>query len=91
MDFDWDENKNKANIEKHSIDFNDAKDVFNDEKRIVSEDNRQNYGEKRWITIGKMFKAVIVVVYTNRDATRLISARFANKKERMSYNSKESI
>jgi len=76
-------------VEKHAIDFKDAKEVFNDPDRINSEDKRKDYGEKRWITIGKMFKAIIVVVYTIRDATRLISARYANKKERISYESKE--
>ncbi|HAN77075.1 MAG TPA: hypothetical protein DCQ31_04495 [Bacteroidales bacterium] len=89
MEFEWDENKNKSNQEKHGIDFNDAKEVFNDKNRTLSEDNRFDYSEKRWITIGKMFKAIIVVVYTISDATRLISARYANKKERISYNSKE--
>ena len=76
-------------MEKHAIDFKDAKEVFNDPDPINSEDKRKDYGEKRWITIGKMFKAIIVVVYTSRDATRLISARYANKKERISYESKE--
>ena len=89
MEFEWDENKNKSNQEKHGIDFNDAKEVFKDENRTNSEDNRYDYGEKRWITIGKMYKAIIVVVYTIRDATRIISARMANKKERKSYNNKE--
>ncbi len=32
MDFEWDENKNKSNVEKHGIDFNQAKEVFNDDK-----------------------------------------------------------
>ncbi len=86
MKFEWDENKNKSNQEKHGIDFNDAKEVFSDENRTISQDNRTNYGEKRWITIGKMYKAIIVVIYTIRNATRIISARMANKKEREKYN-----
>ncbi len=88
MKFEWDENKNKSNRKKHGIDFNDAKEVFKDPNRTNSEDNRQDYGEKRWITIGKMYKVIIVVVYTIRDATRIISARMANKKERKHYNNK---
>ncbi len=86
MDFEQDENKNKSNQEKHGIDFNDAKEVFKDKGRINLEDNRKDYSEKRWITIGKMFKPIIVVVYTIREATRIISARLANKKERDNYN-----
>ncbi|MBI4649684.1 MAG: BrnT family toxin [Bacteroidia bacterium] len=27
MQFEWDENKNKINIEKHNIDFNYAKEI----------------------------------------------------------------
>ena len=86
MEFEWDENKNKSNQKKHGIDFNDAKEVFSDTDRTNSEDNRQDYGEKRWTTIGKMYKAIIVVVYTVRKATRIISARMANKKERLRYS-----
>ena len=87
MKFEWDENKNKSNQDKHGIDFNDAKEVFDDENRTNSQDRRKDYCEKRWITIGKMFKAIVMVVYTIRDtAIRIISARMSNKREREKYN-----
>lgn len=86
MEFEWDENKNKSNHEKHGIDFNNAKKVFDDENRTVSEDNRHEYGEKRWITIGMVANAILTVVYTIRDAVRIISARRSNKNEREGYN-----
>lgn len=87
MGFEWDKNKNDSNIEKHGIDFNDAKNVFNDEKRKISPDLRSNYGEDRWITIGKVVDTIMVVIYTIRNkAYRLISARYAKKKERDRYN-----
>ena len=87
MKFEWDENKNKSNQDKHGIDFNDAKEVFEDNNRKTSPDLRQNYGEDRWITIGKILDIIIVVVYTIRDtAYRIISVRYAKKKERKSYN-----
>lgn len=88
MDFEWDENKNKSNQEKHGVDFTDAKDVFDDTNRTNSEDNRKDYGEKRWITIGMVSNALLTVVYTIRDAIRIISARRSNKKERQEYNDK---
>ena len=91
MEFEWDENKNKSNKKKHGIDFIDAKEIFKDENRSNSVDDRVEYGEKRWITVGKMFKAIIVVIYTIRNATRIISARMANKKERAAYNNKENM
>lgn len=87
MEFEWDDNKNQINIEKHGIDFNDAKRVFEDLQRQSSEDNRKNYGENRFITIGKISSVVIVLVYTHKDnIIRIISARLANRKEREKYN-----
>jgi hypothetical protein len=87
MDFEWDENKNKSNQEKHGIDFNKAKKVFEDNNRKASPDLRKDYGEDRWITIGKILDIIIIVVYTVRNtAYRIISARYAKKKERETYN-----
>jgi len=85
--FEWDENKNSGNKEKHSIDFNYAKKIFEDENRIKYRDTRKDYGEERWITIGAIFDAILTVVYTIREkAIRLISARPSNKNERDIYN-----
>ena len=89
MEFEWDENKNKSNQEKHGIDFNDAKEVFNDENSKVSQDLRKDYGEIRWRIIGKIYGSIISVIYTMRDkAVRIISARKASRKERGEYNNK---
>jgi len=85
MTFEWDENKNKQNQVKHGIDFNDAKEVFDDMNRTNSQDNRHDYGEKRWITIGLVANVLITVVYTIREAIRIISARRSNKNERQEY------
>ncbi len=86
MQFEWDENKNKLNIEKHEIDFNNVKELFNDRKRKTSPDLRKEYGEDRWITIGKILDSIIVVVYAIRNNYfRIISARFVNKRERNNY------
>ena len=85
MKFEWDENKNQINIEKHSIDFNDAKDIFQN-ARVTAIDNRRDYGETRKISIGKIDNRVCIVVYTERkDVVRIISARKANQRERRKY------
>jgi len=34
MKYEWDENKNNSNLIKHGVDFNQARDVFNDSDRI---------------------------------------------------------
>ena len=87
MEFEWDENKRKSNIDKHGIDFQDALHVFYDMKRIEYADDRKDYGELRMHVIGVVNSEIIIlVVYTDRDSsTRIISARRANKKEKRKY------
>jgi len=89
MKFEWDENKNKKNIDKHGIDFNDAITIFDDENRIEAIDDRNNYGEERLQVIGEAKPGVLMVAYTWRHNTttrRLISARTASRNERAMYN-----
>ncbi len=87
MDFEWDENKNKSNIEKHGIDFNEVKDIFKDKNRIESPDNRKDYGEPRFKAVGKAIDLILSIIFTMRGTTiRLISARSASKIERDEYN-----
>lgn len=85
----WDKDKNAANQRKHRISFEVAARVFLDRERIEMYDDREDYGEDRWITIGAVESVLLVVVYTVRDAggdvVRLISARKANAKEREAY------
>ncbi|MBN2778949.1 MAG: BrnT family toxin [Bacteroidales bacterium] len=84
--FQWDDNKNELNINKHQIDFNDAKKVFEDENILISEDERKKYGETRWQVIGKMYNLIIFVAFTYRnEEVRIISARRANYREREKY------
>lgn len=85
LEFEWDENKNKSNRVKHSISFEKAKEVFEDEKSVEFRGNTPT--ELRIIRIGKTFsKILIVVVYTIRVAMiRIISARQASKKETKAY------
>lgn len=60
---------------------------FCDQGRIETDDDRQDYGEDRWVTMGAAYSAVLYVVYTIRqeDAVRLISARKANASEQKKY------
>lgn len=89
IDFEWDENKNKSNLEKHGLDFNDAKDVFKDKENNVTDDVRKDYGEDRFKVVGKVKDLVLAVIFTVRDTvTRIISARSANRKEKEDYTIK---
>jgi uncharacterized DUF497 family protein len=87
MEFEWDNEKNSKNIEKHGIDFVDAVSIF--ENPILEyEDVRKNYGEKRFFGIGILNNIEISVVYTKRSNNiRMISARRARKDEREKYRS----
>ena len=84
MAFDWDPYKNAANIERHGIDFEDARRIF--EGPVVEARSRREYSEVRMIAIGLLNDREIVVVYTWRgDKRRLISARRASRNERREY------
>lgn len=83
--FEWDEDKNQRNIQKHKVNFEEAATVFDDPNAIEFEANRN--GEYRIIRIGKSAtKFILLVVYTIRGLmVRLISARQASKEERNLY------
>ena len=85
LKFEWDENKNKSNREKHSMSFEKAKDVFQDENAV--EFRGDSSTELRILRIGKaLSKILVAVVYTIRSTViRIISARQASKKEAKAY------
>lgn len=87
MAFEWDEAKDQLNRAKHGISFAEAQMIF--EGPILSwRDTRFDYGEARTVSIGVIAGVVAVaVVHTDRGgATRLISARLANRRERQMYD-----
>ncbi|RUT05212.1 hypothetical protein DSM106972_040330 [Dulcicalothrix desertica PCC 7102] len=86
MNFEWDEQKNELNISKHGFDFADAYRVF--QLPIAVElDERNDYGEDRWIGIGLLDGRIVVIVYTEPDdkTIRIISLRKALTHERKRY------
>lgn len=83
--FEWDEEKRIANLIRHGIDFRDVYRVF-DFDRFLLEDDRYDYGERRWISFGLLFGEVIAVAHTETDEViRIISARRAEKHEEERY------
>ncbi len=86
MRFEWDEAKYELNIRKHGIDFEDVKDMFS-HPMLTLLDDREDYGEERWVGIGWLQQLLGVVVYVERheDAIRIISARKATKNEVRRY------
>ena len=66
--------------------FEEAKAIF-DGPVLTATDDRQDYGEERFISTGLHGALVVVVaVHTSRSGRiRLISAHMANRKERQAY------
>ncbi len=86
--FEWDKNKNNLNISKHGLSFDDVKEVFYDPFALELYDDNHSSDEDRYIIIGDIGGFIIVTtVYTERQNTiRIISARFATKKEEKFYH-----
>lgn len=87
MYFEWDNEKNNSNIQKHGISFEEASVIF--ERPVLDEiDNRFYYGETRERSIGELSNGIcLFVVYTERDedTIRIISARRADSIETERY------
>ena len=83
MEFEWDDDKNNKNAEKHGIDFETAAMIFAGERwEYIS----ARHEEQRTVAIGILENRHIAVIYTMRSETiRIISARRARKKEVQSY------
>jgi uncharacterized protein len=83
MFFEWGENKRRANLAKHLIDFQDALQIFDGP---VFEKSQRRRGENRTLAVGLMGDIEIVVVYVGRGKhRRIISARRAHRSEREAY------
>lgn len=86
LTFEWDEVKAGDNYAKHGVTFELAKRAFEDPFAIEFLDDREDYGEERFVIIGLVDAHVLYVAYTERDeAIRIISARRATKHEQKAY------
>jgi uncharacterized DUF497 family protein len=84
MDFEWDESKRRANIEKHGYDFTQAELVLGHAHALAA--SRHAVPEVRWLAIGEIDGKLIAVVFTMRgDVYRIISLRRAARAERRIY------
>ena len=86
-DFEWDDAKAAQNYNDHGVTFEAAKAVFEDPFAIERFDDREDYGEDRYVLLGMVDGRVLCVVYTLRNGTiRIISARGAEPHERRRYH-----
>ncbi|HZQ12710.1 MAG TPA: BrnT family toxin [Pseudolabrys sp.] len=87
LKFAWDEVKAERNRADHGVTFDMATEVFDDPFAIELLDDREDYGEDRYITIGMVDGRLLCVAYTMRgDVIRIISARGAEPHERRRYH-----
>ena len=81
MRFSWHEPKRQATRNRRGLDFADAEQVFAG-STFTFEDDRKDYGEQRWVTLGLLRDKVVVIVHTEReDEIRIISMREPDKDE----------
>lgn len=79
--FNWDENKRKRNLKIHELDFLDAHLVF-EGLTFTFEDDRFDYAEIRYVTLGFLADTPVSIVHTENDhEIRIISFRKATKSE----------
>jgi uncharacterized DUF497 family protein len=81
--FEWDQNKETSNLDKHGISFVTAAELLLSEHYVARTDR---HNEPRYLTIGEVYKRVLAVVYTTRENNyRIISVRRASQYEEETY------
>lgn len=94
--FEWDDGKNVANHAKHGVWFERARLAFSDAFAVGECDDRESYGEDRFMIVGMSDGVLLFVAYTERmvegegdggaqERIRIISARRATRHEQDDY------
>jgi len=89
MRINWDETKNKANVKKHGVSFEEAQTVFYDPLTKVSSDPEHSGQEDRFVAVGhSSHQRQLLVVHCYREESRIIriiSARKLTRSEKKQY------
>jgi uncharacterized DUF497 family protein len=87
IEFEWDRNKAKSNLQKHRVGFPEAATVFHNSLSITVYDPDHSEEEDRYITIGASLAGrFLMIAHTDRgDTVRIISARELTRAERKAY------
>jgi len=84
MDFEFDGKKSQSNKQKHGVDFNVAKKLWEDPKRVIIP--TRHVEEKRHLIIGIIDDKLWSAIYTIRkNIIRIISVRRARTNEKEIY------
>ena len=86
MRYSWDKKKNRENLRRHGVTFEDAVRIF-EGPTLEKIDDRFDYSEVRVYAIGIVNGFEITVIYTDwsEDERRIISAWRAEPHERRAY------
>jgi uncharacterized DUF497 family protein len=85
--FQWDDNKAAENYAAHGVRFEAAREVFKDPFALEWLDDREDYDEDRYVSLGMVENHLLYVAYTTRgEKVRLISVRGAEPYERRQYH-----
>ena len=77
----FDPAKREKTLRERALDFRRAKEVF-EGVHLTRVDDRREYGERRFISAGKLDGRIVIIVWTPRGRTRrIISMRKANERE----------
>lgn len=86
MEFEWDGTKSEQCLARRGFDFAYAIRAFADPHRVICEDHRWDYGERRYQLLGEIDGRVFFIVYTLRQSgIRIIPACKANRREGKEY------
>ena len=78
--FDWDNDKDVANQEKHGVSFGDAQFAFADPRRVIAEDLSHSGREKRYYCFGQIGDGILTVRFTYRgNVIRIFGAGYWRK------------
>ncbi len=92
MNYEWNLIKERLNVTKHGVDFEEAKSVFADEFALVLFDEDHSNDEERFLILGMSQKERILLVvhcYRENDTIRIISSRKATKSEAKQYKERK--
>ncbi len=79
-DFEWDDQKDQLNQEKHGVSFVEAQKAFLDADRVIAEDVEHSHSEKRYYCFGQVGREVLTVRFTYRNKKiRIIGAGYWRK------------
>jgi hypothetical protein len=89
--FEWDPNKNLANIKKHGVSFEEAREAFKDTDGFIEDDPKHSTEEMRYAYVGKTQNGILTVRYTLRkNKIRIFGAGFW-REGRKDYETKNSL